>query len=92
MIITEAGVRERVSHLMYVTSVMPFTQSPRRIAWRHKRTSYFVCTEDLATPAEVQRRRVREGTRIVELEAGHHPFLSRPVAFADSLAAEINRA
>ncbi|MBV8994435.1 MAG: alpha/beta hydrolase [Pseudonocardiales bacterium] len=72
-------------------SLMPFTQPPREIAWRKKPTTYVVCTEDLATPAEVQRRRVRENTRLVELAAGHHPFLSRPTAFADILAAEINR-
>jgi pimeloyl-ACP methyl ester carboxylesterase len=72
-------------------SLTPFTQAPREIAWHEKPATYFICTEDLATPAEVQRRRVREDTRVVEFGAGHHPFLSRPQAFADSLAAEIKR-
>jgi pimeloyl-ACP methyl ester carboxylesterase len=72
-------------------SLTPFTQAPRQIAWRKKRATYFVCTRDLATPAEVQRRRVRENTRLVEFEAGHHPFLSRPDAFAASLATAIDR-
>jgi pimeloyl-ACP methyl ester carboxylesterase len=44
-----------------------------------------------ATPAEVQRQRVKAGARSVEFDAGHHPFLSRPGAFADSIAAEIHR-
>jgi hypothetical protein len=35
-----------------------FTQSPRQIAWRQKPATYFVCTEDLATPAQAQRRGV----------------------------------
>jgi pimeloyl-ACP methyl ester carboxylesterase len=70
-------------------SLMPFTQSPRQIAWHDKPATYFVCTEDLATPAEVQRQRVRAGARLVEFEAGHHPFLSRPDAFAHSVAQEI---
>lgn len=151
MVITEAGTAERVSHLVYVTSVMadagqsqaeltgsepapwlqpsddgtigvdpemvrelflqdcdpdttaqalerltrqslvPFTQAPREIAWRQKPATYIVCTGDRATPAEVQRQRVRESTRTVEFDAGHHPFLSRPSAFADALAAQINR-
>jgi pimeloyl-ACP methyl ester carboxylesterase len=73
-------------------SLAVFTQAPRQIAWRHKPATYFVCTEDLATPAAVQRRRVRAGTRLVEFEAGHHPFLSRPDAFAHALAAAINDA
>jgi pimeloyl-ACP methyl ester carboxylesterase len=72
-------------------SLLPFTQAPRQIAWQHRPTTYFVCTEDLATPAEVQRRRVKENARLVEFGAGHHPFLSRPEAFAESIAAEIER-
>jgi pimeloyl-ACP methyl ester carboxylesterase len=70
-------------------SLTPFTQPPREIAWRQKPATYFVCTEDLATPARTQRQRVREQARAVEFAAGHHPFLSRPEAFAHSIATEI---
>ena len=73
-------------------SLVPFTQAPRRIGWRERPATYIVCTEDLATPAEVQRRRVRGDARTVEFEAGHHPFLSRPEAFAQVLAAELDPA
>jgi pimeloyl-ACP methyl ester carboxylesterase len=72
-------------------SLTPFTQPPRQIAWQQKPATYFICTADLATPAEVQRRRVRPGARAVEFDAGHHPFLSRPDAFAQAIAAEISR-
>jgi pimeloyl-ACP methyl ester carboxylesterase len=148
MVITEAGTDERVTRLIYITSVMPdsgqsqaeligaepapwlqpgqdavgvdpqmireyflqdcdpatteaavarltrqslapFTQAPREIAWRSTPATYIVCTKDLATPPEAQRRRVREGTRRVEFAAGHHPFLSRPDAFAQALHREI---
>ncbi len=140
VIITEAGVDDRVTQLLYVTSVMPdagqsqadligsepapwlapsddgtvgvdpdmirefflqdcdeltteqalsrltrqsltpFTQPPRQIAWREKPATHFVCAKDLATPAEVQRRRARRLRRSYrhEFDAGHHPFLSRP--------------
>jgi pimeloyl-ACP methyl ester carboxylesterase len=151
MIITEAGADDRVTQLLYVTSVMPdvgesqadligsepapwlrpgedgtvgvdpdmirefflqdcdesttqqalgrltrqslkpFTQPPRRIAWQQKPATYIVCTEDLATPAEVQRRRVKDQTKLVEFTAGHHPFLSRPDEFARTLIAAIER-
>jgi pimeloyl-ACP methyl ester carboxylesterase len=73
-------------------SLTPFAQPPRQIAWGAKPSTYFVCTQDLAIPAETQRRRVRPGTRLVEFDAGHHPFLSRPDAFADGIAAAINSA
>lgn len=152
VIITEAGVDDRVTQLLYVTSVMPdagqsqaeligsepapwlapsedgtvgvhpemirefflqdcdevtieqaldrltrqsltpFTQPPRQIAWQQKPTTYIVCSEDLATPAEVQRRRVRAGVRVVEFDAGHHPFLSRPDAFAQTIGAAVKTA
>ncbi len=72
-------------------SLVPFTQPPRQIAWQQKPATYFVCTEDLATPAEVQCQRVRGNVRPVEFQAGHHPFLSRPETFAQSIAAEIDR-
>jgi pimeloyl-ACP methyl ester carboxylesterase len=71
-------------------SLTPFTQPPRQIAWKQKPATYFVCTDDLATPAEVQRRRVKQNVRSVEFQAGHHPFLSRPEQFAHSIAAEID--
>ena len=72
-------------------SIVPFTQAPRRIGWRERPATYIVCTEDLATPAEVQRRRIQGNARTVDFEAGHHPFLSRPEAFAAAIAAELDR-
>jgi pimeloyl-ACP methyl ester carboxylesterase len=150
MVITEAGVDERVVQLLYVTSMMPevgqslgdvagsepapwmdpgddgtvgvhaglvrelflqdcddttaqqaldrltrqsatpFAQAPRHIAWHEKPPTYFVCTEDLAIPAHVQRRRASASARLVDFPAGHHPFLSQPEAFAESIAAEID--
>jgi pimeloyl-ACP methyl ester carboxylesterase len=71
-------------------SLIPFTQAPCQIAWQHKPATYFVCTEDLSTPADVKRRRVKADTRLVEFSAGHHPFLSQPDAFAENIAAAIN--
>ena len=73
-------------------SLTPFGQAPREIAWRSTPASYVVCTQDLATPAETQRKRVRAGVRRVEFDAGHHPFLSQPDAFAHTLLEEITAA
>jgi pimeloyl-ACP methyl ester carboxylesterase len=81
---TIAGALARLTR----QAVAVFGQPPRRIAWQTVPATYVVCTDDLATPAQVQRERVRPGTRAVEFAAGHHPFLSRPDAFADLLAAE----
>ena len=70
-------------------SLAPFGQAPREIAWRCTPSSYVVCTQDRATPAETQRGRIRPGAGHLEFDAGHHPFLSRPAAFAQLLAGEI---
>jgi pimeloyl-ACP methyl ester carboxylesterase len=86
----EATIEQALARLTR-QSLTPFTQPPRQIAWQQKPATYFVCTEDLATPVEVQRERVKQGARLVEFQAGHHPFLSRPEAFAQSIAAEIER-
>jgi pimeloyl-ACP methyl ester carboxylesterase len=86
----DATTEEAVARLTR-QSLKPFTQSPRQVAWQRKPSTYFICTEDLATPADVQRRRVKENVRSVEFQAGHHPFLSRPEAFAESIATEIGR-
>ena len=86
----EATIEQALARLTR-QSLTPFTQPPRQIAWQQKPATYFVCTEDLATPAEVQRQRVKQDVRVVEFRAGHHPFLSRPETFAESIATEIKR-
>lgn len=73
-------------------SVTPFTQPPRQVAWQQKPSTYVVCTEDLAIPAETQRRRIKPAARQIDFRAGHHPFLARPDAFAQSIAAAIDPA
>ena len=73
-------------------SALPFGQPPLQVAWKEKPSTYFVCTEDLAIPAELQRRRVGTGARLIDIPSGRHPFLSQPEAFAHSIAAEIESA
>ena len=151
MIITEAGADDRVTQLLYVTSVMPdagesqaqllgsepapwlrpgddgtigvdpgmirefFLQDcdesddragarppdqtiPHSVhaaaaqdclASRSRRPTS--CAPKTSRPSRGQRRRVRAGAGLVEFHAGHHPFLSRPDEFAQSIAAEIDQ-
>jgi pimeloyl-ACP methyl ester carboxylesterase len=70
-------------------SATPFGQPPLSVAWQEKPSTCIVCTDDLAIPADLQRRRADPHARMVDFESGHHPFLSRPEAFADTLAAAI---
>jgi pimeloyl-ACP methyl ester carboxylesterase len=85
----DATVQQALARLTR-QSAMPFAQPPLHIAWQEKPSTYFVCTEDLAIPAELQRQRARASARLIEFPSGHHPFLSKPDAFAQSIAAEID--
>ena len=85
----EATVQQALDRLTR-QSAMPFAQPPLHIAWQEKPSTYFVCTEDLAIPAELQRQRAGGGARLIDFPSGHHPFLSQPEAFAHSIAADID--
>ena len=52
-------------------------------AWQHVASTYLVCAEDRGTPAGLQREFAGRAGSVVELDAGHHPFLSQPAAVSD---------
>jgi pimeloyl-ACP methyl ester carboxylesterase len=52
-------------------------------AWKEIPTTYLVCTEDRGTPAALQREFSAKAGRVVEIESGHHPFLSQPASVRD---------
>ncbi len=52
-------------------------------AWRHLPSTYLVCAEDRGTPVDAQREFAARADDVVELAAGHHPFLSQPAAVRD---------
>ncbi|MFJ8435452.1 alpha/beta fold hydrolase [Kitasatospora sp. NPDC094019] len=54
-------------------------------AWRQVPSTYLVCADDRGTPPQRQREFARRAGSVVELDAGHHPFLSRPAAVRDLL-------
>ena len=54
-------------------------------AWHAVPSTYLVCAQDAGTPARLQRDFARRAGRIVELDAGHHPFLSQPDVVRDLL-------
>jgi pimeloyl-ACP methyl ester carboxylesterase len=52
-------------------------------AWQQAPSTYLVCADDRGTPAELQREFATRAGNVVELDAGHHPFLSQPAAVRD---------
>jgi pimeloyl-ACP methyl ester carboxylesterase len=58
-------------------------QPVQSAAWQHTASTYLVCVEDRGTPAALQREFAGRAGSVVELDAGHHPFLSQPTAVRD---------
>ena len=61
-------------------------QTVRAAAWHDLPTTYVVCAEDRGTSAAAQREFARRADNVIEVKAGHHPFLSQPQAVADIIA------
>ena len=68
-------------------SLAVLEQPVRSAAWQQVASTYLVCAEDRGTPAERQRRFATRADGVVELDAGHHPFLSQPAAVRDLILA-----
>jgi pimeloyl-ACP methyl ester carboxylesterase len=64
-------------------SLQVIGQSVQSAAWRTVPSTYLVCAQDRGTPAQLQRRYAERAGLVVELESGHHPFLSQPAAVRD---------
>jgi len=78
---TQAQAADRLARQsLHVT-----TQAVGTAAWQQVPSTYLVCAEDMGTPAELQREFARNAGAIVELDAGHHPFLSQPANVRDLL-------
>ena len=79
-------VQEGAARLIRQTIAV--TQQPvQQVAWPDRPTTYVVCADDRGTPAAAQREFARRADKVVEVAAGHHPFLSQPEVVADLLAA-----
>jgi len=59
-------------------SLAVLAQPVRAAAWQHLPSTYLVCAADRGTPAQRQREFARRAGSVVEIDAGHHPFISRP--------------
>ena len=64
-------------------SLAVLEQPVRSAAWQQVASTYLVCAADRGTSAERQREFARRAGSVVELDAGHHPFLSQPAAVRD---------
>jgi len=64
-------------------SLSVLEQPVQAAAWQHVPSTYLVCAQDRGTPADLQREFAGRAGSVVEIDAGHHPFLSQPAAVRD---------
>jgi pimeloyl-ACP methyl ester carboxylesterase len=55
-----------------------FTTPTSAAGWRGADSTYIVCAQDRSTSVGLQRLHAGRATRQVELQTGHHPFITRP--------------
>ena len=76
-------VREQAASRLARQSVQVTQQQAGAAAWQQVPSTYLVCAQDRGTPVARQREFARRAGRVVELDAGHHPFLAQPAAVRD---------
>jgi len=68
-------------------SLAVLEQPVQSASWQQVPSTYIVCVEDRGTPAERQRAFADRAGSVMELAAGHHPFLSQPAAVREIILA-----
>ncbi|WP_406192928.1 alpha/beta hydrolase [Kitasatospora sp. NBC_01560] len=81
----DAEVQAAAADHLARQSVQVTGQPVGAAAWQQVPTTYLVCARDRGTPPPLQREFARRAGHVVELDAGHHPFLSQPAAVRDVL-------
>jgi pimeloyl-ACP methyl ester carboxylesterase len=81
----DADIQAQAPAYLARQSVRVTGQPVGAAAWHDVPSTYLVCAQDKGTPAVRQREYARRAGRVVELDAGHHPFLSQPAAVRDLL-------
>jgi pimeloyl-ACP methyl ester carboxylesterase len=79
----DIAIQDQAADRLARQSVKVTAQPVGAAAWQQVPSTYLVCNQDQGTPARLQRDFARRAGTIVELDTGHHPFLSQPAAVLD---------
>ncbi|GES32592.1 alpha/beta hydrolase [Streptomyces angustmyceticus] len=78
-------VQAQAAHHLAPQSLQVTGQQVGAAAWQQAPSTYLVCAQDRGTPPRLQREFAGRADNVVELDAGHHPFLSQPDTVRDLL-------
>lgn len=76
-------IRRQAADRTAAQSLAVLAQPVEAAAWRQVPSTYLVCAQDRGTPAQLQRGYAERAGSVVEIDAGHHPFLSQPTAVSE---------
>jgi hypothetical protein len=68
-----------------------FTTATTSAGWESVDSTYIVCATDQSTSVGLQRMHADRATRSVEVQTGHHPFITRPDLVAEQIEAFLVR-
>ncbi len=83
----DPGIQQRATRKTARQSLAVLQQPAQAAAWQYTPSTYLLCSDDRGTPAKSQREFAGRADSVVELDAGHHPFLSQPAAVRDLIIA-----
>jgi pimeloyl-ACP methyl ester carboxylesterase len=83
----EVEIQREAATKLARQSLAVLGQPVQAAAWQQVPSTYLLCAQDRGTPAESQRQFAGRAGSLVELNTGHHPFLSQPDAVRDVILA-----
>lgn len=89
---TDRETQEQAWSRVTAQAVGAFATPTTHAGWQGVDSTYLVCTDDRSTSVGLQRFHAARATRSVDLDTGHHPFISRPDLVVRELEAVIRRA
>ena len=84
---TDRGTQDGAWSRVTPQAIGAFTTVTSAAGWQNVDSTYIVCRDDRSTSVELQRFHASRATRTVEMDAGHHPFISHPDLVATHIEA-----
>jgi pimeloyl-ACP methyl ester carboxylesterase len=81
----DSGTQKQAWNRVTTQAIGAFTTATTSAGWEGVDSTYIVCADDQSTSVGLQRMHADRATRSVEVQTGHHPFITRP----DLVAAQI---
>jgi pimeloyl-ACP methyl ester carboxylesterase len=79
----DVAIQRKAENRTARQSLAVLEQPVNSAAWQQIASTYLVCADDRGTPPNRQREFAHRARSVVEVDAGHHPFISQPSVVRD---------